>query len=65
MYKKPRAAGLKSSSEIKTRRVTLPEPEIFTNRIKMDNDKPKAVTPIRITKKDDKTKWQVKRTLSA
>ena len=46
MHKKPRAAGLKTSPEIKTRRVNLPEPEIFTDRIEIDNDKPKAVTPI-------------------
>ena len=44
------------------RRVNLPEPEIFTDRIEIGNDKPKAVTPIRITKRDDNTKWQVRRT---
>ena len=65
MYKKPRAAGLKTSPQSKTRRVHLPEPEIFTDRVEVGDDKPQAVTPIRLSKSDDKTKWQVRGTLPA
>ena len=56
MHKKPRAAGLKSSPQRKTRRVHLPEPEIFTDRVEVGDDKVKEVTPIRISKSDDKSK---------
>ena len=62
IYKKPRATGRKSSPERKTRRVDLPELEIFTERIEIGNDKPKAVTSIRITKRHGR---QVRRTLTA
>ena len=65
MYKKPRAAGLESSPQSKTRRVHLPEPEIFTNRAEVSDDQPQVVTPIRLAKSDDKTKWQVRGTLTA
>ena len=40
VYKKPRAASLKSSPQSKTRRVHLPEPEIFTDRVEVGDDKP-------------------------
>ena len=65
MYKKPRAAGLRTSPQSKTRRVHLPEPEIFTDRVEVGDDKPQAVIPIRLSKSDDKTKWQVRGTLPA
>ena len=56
MHKKPRAAGLKSSPQSKTRRVHLSEPEIFTDRVEVGDDKVQEVTPIRIAKRDDKSK---------
>ena len=65
MYKKPRATGLKSSPKSKTRRVHLPEPQIFTDRDEVGDDKPQVVTPIRIPKSDDKTKLQLRGTLTA
>ena len=65
IYKKPRAAGLKTSPQSKTRRVHLPEPEIFTDRVEVGDEKSQAVTPIRLSKSDDKTKWQVRGTLPA
>ena len=65
MYKKPMVTGIKSSPQSKRRRVHLPEPEIFTDRVEVGDDTPQAVTPIRITKSDDKTKWQVRGTLTA
>ena len=56
MHKKPRASGLTSSPQSKTRRVHLPEPEIFTDRVEVDDDKVQEVTPIRIAKSDYKSK---------
>ena len=56
MHKKPRTAGLKSSPQSKTRRVHLSEPEIFTDRVEVGDDKVQEVTPIRIAKSDDKSK---------
>ncbi|RMX57773.1 hypothetical protein pdam_00006752 [Pocillopora damicornis] len=65
MYKKPMVTGIKSSPQSKRRRVHLPEPEIFTDRVEVGDDTPQAVTPIRITKSDDKTKWQVEKSTNA
>ena len=43
----------------------MPEPQIFTDRDEVGDDKPQVVTPIRIPKSDDKTKLQLRGTLTA